>query len=1379
MAKNYISSINSLIHVGNHNEKNHIIITDDYDAALANNKNDLINSQLRVLKNIWTPKLSVNEITTTENSNILKIGQEDKCINLINKIGINTEQPIVSLDINNTDGIKIPIGLTNQRPSIVEKGIIRYNSELDQFEGYGVGNNWGSLGGVIDSNQDTFIRAERIPGLDNNELEFYTSSNERMIIKADGKVGIGTSNPRGVFEINNKLLIDEEKIEFSKSLIPNENNTLNIGSAKNTISELFLAKDSIWIDDLHHLIVKNGDVKFTKRKTNVVPESILTLGGNESNVLTFTSKSDLSNINLTEWLNYGKTLDSNLKLKEIFNNESEIKQNVYTWIENNNDIYFNNQYSNIGIGTTNPTVSLDINRTDAIKIPIGSSNERPTYLQKGLIRFNTDLDQFEGYGVGNNWGSLGGVKDVNQDTFIRAERSPGLDNNELEFYTSNNERMIIKDDGKIGINVSIPTHQLHVKGTTRIEGDLIVNGVQHIIDTDTSTTEQLKITNDGTGPALILNQLSAQPIIDFQDNSNSILFIKGDGNIGIKTNEPNISLHINTTDGIILPKGTTNERPEYLEKGIIRYNTELDQFEGYGASNNWGSLGGVIDSNQDTFIRAERIPGLDNNELEFYTSNNERMIIKSDGKIGIGTSEPSETLEVIGNIRISGLIYNDYLDNKYYTQDHIDINFIGLNYNLNKLIYNSDKDESIIGWYRFDNNYSIGEDSSVTKNSLNLYGSNFYLSDIIKKNGKNSIAFTEDYQYLKTSKTIDLFDYWDTNNGFSITFWSLITDTTPSNISLFGLDYDNFALYYDNKLKLRVNGNDLTLQTNIVFNENEWYHHSIVFEKNQNNTTNVYYYIDKFKYTLCENIELLITTNLNSKYTIGYIPNTPIFITNIFNGYFDDIRFFNKVLDDTDVLNTFNDIDVYFKPYTLQSLGQLEMGINKIPIFLNDTVSGTVDFLNELDLISDSIVAIPTQHSVKTYVDVSSSNLYELLRLKPGCITNELLAGDITDNKLYERYFKTSDLINLQTSIYDILQIENGGTGGSNIIDARSNLGLAIDTDVQAYNARLQSLSQQPGEYNKIPIFNDNSNFRFIDFVDDDDMVLNSCNAIPTQQNIKNYIEKVIKNFTTDVLKINIKTVNLADINTDIIIKYNDCIFYLTLDIDYYLLGASITQQYINFINNIRENLSILLNIPTDDIIIQDLYLGSIKFKIKVKSTTIRNSAVNIHNFYLNYDSLLIECNIDTNIFSNIDIDIDTTLSNQAFDTNKRNLYVMLNSDTNYNINISDIIETPYLKYTIESNIYSNVSYNILKNTITLEGNYRNSNYDVIVNIEGLTTFDNITLKITEVEPILVGYADSNMTIIIGNDTKEINLREKFIGPQFNLIQLIQTSEIY
>ena len=32
----------------------------------------------------------------------------------------------------------------------------------------------------------------------------------------------------------------------------------------------------------------------------------------------------------------------------------------------------------------------------------------------GLIRYNAEQDQFEGFGAGNAWGSLGGVKDVDQ-----------------------------------------------------------------------------------------------------------------------------------------------------------------------------------------------------------------------------------------------------------------------------------------------------------------------------------------------------------------------------------------------------------------------------------------------------------------------------------------------------------------------------------------------------------------------------------------------------------------------------------------------------------------------------------------------------------------------------------------------------------------------------------------------------------------------------------------------------------------------------------------------------------------------------------------------------------------------------------------------------
>ena len=95
---------------------------------------------------------------------------------------------------------------------------------------------------------------------------------------------------------------------------------------------------------------------------------------------------------------------------------------------------------------------MDIQKTDAIQIPKGNINDRPTNLNlndRGLIRYNIELDQFEGYGSGNAWSSLGGTIDINKDTFVRAEKIPNIDNNELEFYTSNVERMIIKDDGKL------------------------------------------------------------------------------------------------------------------------------------------------------------------------------------------------------------------------------------------------------------------------------------------------------------------------------------------------------------------------------------------------------------------------------------------------------------------------------------------------------------------------------------------------------------------------------------------------------------------------------------------------------------------------------------------------------------------------------------------------------------------------------------------------------------------------------------------------------------------------------------------------------------------------------------------------------------------
>jgi hypothetical protein len=74
---------------------------------------------------------------------------------------------------------------------------------------------------------------------------------------------------------------------------------------------------------------------------------------------------------------------------------------------------------NVGIGTTSPSVSLDINDTDAIQVPAGTTAQRPT-AANGMLRYSTTDNQFEGYADGA-WGAIagggGGSSAIERNTF--------------------------------------------------------------------------------------------------------------------------------------------------------------------------------------------------------------------------------------------------------------------------------------------------------------------------------------------------------------------------------------------------------------------------------------------------------------------------------------------------------------------------------------------------------------------------------------------------------------------------------------------------------------------------------------------------------------------------------------------------------------------------------------------------------------------------------------------------------------------------------------------------------------------------------------------------------------------------------------------------
>ena len=109
---------------------------------------------------------------------------------------------------------------------------------------------------------------------------------------------------------------------------------------------------------------------------------------------------------------------------------------------------------------------------------------------------------------------------------------------------------------------------------------------------------------------------------------------------------------INTTGALVIPAGTTNERPNVLDRlpGAIRYNTTQLQFEGFNGSD-FVSLGGVRDVDQDTYILTESAPGADEDTFEFYNAGLNSLAIDKD-KFLLKTTR---LMEVQGVLNIDGV----------------------------------------------------------------------------------------------------------------------------------------------------------------------------------------------------------------------------------------------------------------------------------------------------------------------------------------------------------------------------------------------------------------------------------------------------------------------------------------------------------------------------------------------------------------------------------------------------------------------------------------------------------------------------------------------------------------------------------------------------
>ena len=284
---------------------------------------------------------------------------------------------------------------------------------------------------------------------------------------------------------------------------------------------------------------------------------------------------------------------------------------------------------------------ITINTAGSLRIPVGTTAQRPQSgsVATGQIRFNTQLNEFEGYN-GTTWSSIGGVSDTDGDTYINAEQSS--DDDTLRFYTAGSERITISSLGIVNVassqqSTSITTgsivtaggmgisKDLFIGGNLDVTGNVTIGGTINLGDDDTDNININADLNSNLIPNVTDNfdigsatkawkDLYLTESINFKGatgeneivvptNLADALSLKDDGGndiLVIDTTTGDIkstfssNIVVNTTGSITIPVGNTAQRPT-AQTGMLRFNSQTTKAEIYNGTG-WADVGAVTEA---------------------------------------------------------------------------------------------------------------------------------------------------------------------------------------------------------------------------------------------------------------------------------------------------------------------------------------------------------------------------------------------------------------------------------------------------------------------------------------------------------------------------------------------------------------------------------------------------------------------------------------------------------------------------------------------------------------------------------------------------------------------------------------------------------------
>ena len=280
-----------------------------------------------------------------------------------------------------------------------------------------------------------------------------------------------------------------------------------------------------------------------------------------------------------------------------------------------------------GVSTFQDRVIFD--STNSIQIPSGTEAQKDAVgvAVTGQIRFNTTNQQFEGFGVGNNWGSLGGVKDVDGDTEIKAELSAGSDEDALFFYTGGNLSGILSTTSS-DFNVDV-----------NIDGNFNVTGVSAFTG-DVSITDKIVHTGN-TGTAI---RFPAANRFTVETGGVEALRVDGSQRVGIGTDDLQARFTVYSTSNNTFTREIRIDASDAPSGG-----SGVGLFKIVGDGHSLGKYIIGYNSNHPSQANDVSLKNSDG-DISFHTASNaipaEKVRITTTGRVGINQSSPDYTLDL-------------------------------------------------------------------------------------------------------------------------------------------------------------------------------------------------------------------------------------------------------------------------------------------------------------------------------------------------------------------------------------------------------------------------------------------------------------------------------------------------------------------------------------------------------------------------------------------------------------------------------------------------------------------------------------------------------------------------------------------------------------